>query len=96
MKDAEAPAAAADLNVCDPRPDDGLGVAAFDRYGAPMTYPPPQYFDDSGLINVTNRDAHTKPELAMETGVEIFFLLSAAESEGEVGLFRWDASDERV
>ena len=61
-----------------------------------MTYPPPQYFDDSGLINVTNRDAHTKPELAMETGVEIFFLLSAAESEGEVGLFRWDASDERV
>ena len=70
-----------------------VGSGEGGRYGALMTYPPPQYLGDSGLVNATHRTAQSPPELALTPGVgvsDIFTLYNGKEwSEAGPGDFHF-------
>ena len=52
-----------------------------------MTYPPPQYLGDSGLVNATHRTAQSPPELALTPGVDVsdIFTLYNGKEWSEAG-----------
>jgi quercetin dioxygenase-like cupin family protein len=55
-----------------------------------MSYPPPKYQGDSGLINATFRATDQSPELVYPSGGQVRYLATGASTGGEFGLYRWE------
>ncbi|GAA1607363.1 cupin domain-containing protein [Actinoplanes couchii] len=55
-----------------------------------MTYPPPQYFGESGEKSALYRPANTEPELVNPNGTKVHYLATGASTGGLFGLYRWE------
>jgi quercetin dioxygenase-like cupin family protein len=55
-----------------------------------MSYPPPKYHGDSGLINASFRATDQSPELVYPSGGQVRYLATGASTGGEFGLYRWE------
>ena len=55
-----------------------------------MSYPPPRYQGDSGLINATFRPTAQTPELVYPSGGQVRYLATAASTGNGFGLYRWE------
>lgn len=55
-----------------------------------MSYPEPRYLGERGEINAVYRPASTEPELRIGTITDAAYLATAATTNGEFGLYRWD------
>jgi len=57
-----------------------------------MSYPPPRYDGDSGLINATLRPAGADPEVRYASGGTAHYLATGESTGGQFGLYRWEMS----
>jgi quercetin dioxygenase-like cupin family protein len=55
-----------------------------------MSYPPPRYQGNSGLINATLRPAAQAPELVYPSGGQVRYLATGASTNNGFGLYRWE------
>jgi mannose-6-phosphate isomerase-like protein (cupin superfamily) len=55
-----------------------------------LTYPPPKYEGDAGLVNATLRRANAAPEVRYESGGTAHYLATHATTNGQFGLYRWE------
>jgi mannose-6-phosphate isomerase-like protein (cupin superfamily) len=55
-----------------------------------MSYPQPRYLGDGGELTATNRSAGHDPELVYAGGTRVHYLATAASTNGQFGLYRWD------
>jgi len=56
-----------------------------------MSYPDPRYLGDKGEISAKFRPADQGPELRIGSGIAVRYLATGASTNGEFGLYRWDA-----
>ncbi|WHZ16108.1 MAG: hypothetical protein OJF52_002957 [Nitrospira sp.] len=56
-----------------------------------MSYPEARYRGDKGEVSATFRPVDQKPELTIGAGTEVRYLATGASTEGQFGLYRWDA-----
>ena len=61
-----------------------------------MTYPPAQFHDSTGAVSAQFRSSDVDPDLAMQVGVDVSFVLTSAQTNGEFGLYRWDTGEQPV
>jgi mannose-6-phosphate isomerase-like protein (cupin superfamily) len=57
-----------------------------------MSYPPPRYDGDTGLVNARLRRATAEPEVHYATGGTASYLATGQSTGGQFGLYRWDMS----
>jgi mannose-6-phosphate isomerase-like protein (cupin superfamily) len=57
-----------------------------------MSYPPPSYDGDTGLVNARLRRATAEPEVHYATGGTASYLATGQSTGGQFGLYRWDMS----
>jgi len=57
-----------------------------------MSYPPPRYDGDTGLVNAQLRRATAEPEVHYATGGTASYLATGQSTGGQFGLYRWDMS----
>jgi quercetin dioxygenase-like cupin family protein len=55
-----------------------------------MSYPPPRYRGDSGLIGATLRPTDQAAELIYPSGGQVRYLATGASTGGKFGLYRWE------
>jgi quercetin dioxygenase-like cupin family protein len=55
-----------------------------------MSYPPPKYDGEAGLVNATLRKAGHEPELTYASGGTVHYLATGDTTEGQFGLYRWE------
>jgi mannose-6-phosphate isomerase-like protein (cupin superfamily) len=55
-----------------------------------MSYPLPRYFNETGAVSASLRQADQEPELTYPSGVTVHYLATGASTDGEFGLYRWD------
>ena len=60
-----------------------------------MSYPPPRYDGQTGLVNARLRPASTEPEVRYANGGTASYLATGASTGGQFGLYRWDMSAAR-
>ena len=56
-----------------------------------MSYPEVRYRGDKGEISAKFRPANQEPELAIGSGIAVRYLSTGASTNGQFGLYRWDA-----
>jgi mannose-6-phosphate isomerase-like protein (cupin superfamily) len=59
-----------------------------------MSYPPPRYDGDTGLVNATLRPADQGPELTYRSGGTAHYLATTESTGGQFGLYRWEMTAE--
>ncbi|HET7496019.1 MAG TPA: cupin domain-containing protein [Candidatus Limnocylindrales bacterium] len=57
-----------------------------------MSYPPPRYDGDTGLVNARLRRADAQPEVRYASGGTASYLATGESTGGQFGLYRWDMS----
>jgi mannose-6-phosphate isomerase-like protein (cupin superfamily) len=57
-----------------------------------MSYPPPRYDGDTGLVNARLRRADAQPEVRYASGGPASYLATGESTGGQFGLYRWDMS----
>lgn len=57
-----------------------------------MSYPPPKYDGDTGLVNARLRRAGTAPEVRNKNGGTAEYLATGESTGGLFGLYRWNMS----
>lgn len=57
-----------------------------------MSYPPPKYDGDTGLVNARLRQARTEPEVRYKNGGTAEYLATGESTGGLFGLYRWNMS----
>jgi mannose-6-phosphate isomerase-like protein (cupin superfamily) len=60
-----------------------------------MSYPPPKYDGESGLVNARLRRAGTEPEVRNKNGGTAEYLATGESTSGQFGLYRWNMSPAR-
>jgi mannose-6-phosphate isomerase-like protein (cupin superfamily) len=60
-----------------------------------MSYPPPRYNGDGGLVNAVHRPAGAEPEVRYKNGGTAHYLATGASTSGQFGLYRWEMSGAR-
>ena len=55
-----------------------------------MSYPPPVYDGDTGLVNASLRPAGAAPEISYPSGGSAHYLATGASTSGQFGLYRWE------
>jgi mannose-6-phosphate isomerase-like protein (cupin superfamily) len=57
-----------------------------------LTYPPPKYDGETGLVNARLRRSETEPEVRYKNGGTADYLATGASTTGHFGLYRWNMS----
>jgi mannose-6-phosphate isomerase-like protein (cupin superfamily) len=57
-----------------------------------LSYPPPNYDGEPGLVNARLRRAGTAPEVHYENGGTAEYLATGESTVGQFGLYRWNMS----
>ena len=57
-----------------------------------MSYPPPKYDGEPGLVNAQLRRAGTEPEVRYKNGGTAEYLATGESTNGQFGLYRWSMS----
>ena len=57
-----------------------------------MSYPPPKYDGELGLVNARLRRAGTEPEVRYKNGGTAEYLATGESTNGQFGLYRWNMS----
>lgn len=57
-----------------------------------LSYPPPAYAGETGLVNATLRRADAPPEVTYTSGGAAHYLATQASTNGQFGLYRWEMS----
>jgi mannose-6-phosphate isomerase-like protein (cupin superfamily) len=60
-----------------------------------MSYPPPKYEGEPGLVNARLRRAGTEPEVRNKNGGTAEYLATGESTDGLFGLYRWNMSPAR-
>ncbi len=55
-----------------------------------MSYPEPRYVGATGEVSATLRPADQAPDLIYTSGNTVHYLATAASTNGEFGLYRWE------
>ncbi len=55
-----------------------------------MSYPPPRYLKDHGIVSATYRSADAPPDLTIGVKSQVGYLATGASTDGQFGLYRWD------
>lgn len=55
-----------------------------------MSYPEPRYAGATGQVSATLRRADQTPDLIYSSGNTVHYLATAASTNGEFGLYRWE------
>ena len=55
-----------------------------------MSYPPPRYHGDSGLVSATLRQSDHEPDLRYASGGTVHYVATGASTNGQFGLYRWE------
>lgn len=59
-----------------------------------MSYPPPRYHGTTGEVSASYRPADNNPDVTFRNGNRVYYLATAASTEGNFGLYRWEMSPE--
>ena len=59
-----------------------------------MSYPEPRYAGETGEVSATLRRSDHEPELTYPSGNTVHYLATAASTNGEFGLYRWEMGRE--
>ena len=57
-----------------------------------MSYPPPVYTGDGGVVSATFRPADAEPEVRYQNGGTAHYLATGDATHGLFGLYRWEMS----
>ena len=57
-----------------------------------MSYPPPKYDGEPGLVNARLRRAGSEPEVRYKNGGTAEYLATGESTGGQFGLYRWNMS----
>ena len=57
-----------------------------------MSYPPPKYDGEPGLVNARRRPAGSEPEVRYQNGGTAEYLATGESTNGQFGLYRWNMS----
>jgi mannose-6-phosphate isomerase-like protein (cupin superfamily) len=57
-----------------------------------MSYPPPRYHGEGGVVSATLRPADAEPDVRYQNGGRVHFLATGASTDGLFGLYRWEMS----
>jgi mannose-6-phosphate isomerase-like protein (cupin superfamily) len=57
-----------------------------------MTYPPPKYDGEPGLVNARLRRVGSEPEVRYKNGGTAEYLATGESTNGQFGLYRWNMS----
>ena len=57
-----------------------------------MSYPPPRYHGEGGVVSATLRPADAEPEVRYANGNRVHYLATGASTDGLFGLYRWEMS----